>query len=222
MKHADVYSIVNFWFENFFFCINRLGIELILVPYIYLRQFFLIVKQSDLYEMPTLIIRWAIQGPYYLFKGVGYDMYYYVTLLKDYKKEFDKEDIEEAEEVKKDQIIIYNEIIDVMKIILIKYKAEVRKHSEEHGTAIEIKPKLTLIDALNEALYGSPEQDEGQAQEDKPISNENEEDEDEEDDEDISEGYTIEKKWIMEAWSRFRPMNQVVDGDIDDETRKPI
>jgi hypothetical protein len=58
------------------------------------RQFINIIKAADLSEIPILLIRWAFQGPYYLLKGVGYDMYYYIKLLKDYKKEYDKDEKE--------------------------------------------------------------------------------------------------------------------------------
>ena len=50
--------------------------------------------------------------------GVGFDMVQIVKVLKLYKIDNDKEQREADEQTNQDRIVIYNEIIDVMKSIL--------------------------------------------------------------------------------------------------------
>lgn len=49
--------------------------------------------------------------------GVVKDMFNYIKLLCDYKNEDDKKKIMMEEDAKQDKIVLYNEIIDVLKLI---------------------------------------------------------------------------------------------------------
>jgi len=65
---------------------------------------------------------WLFGGIFYLLYGVAKDMYYYVKILCDYKLDDDQQVKMEAEDAKQDKIVIYNEIINVLKSILFIFK----------------------------------------------------------------------------------------------------
>jgi len=93
-----------------------------LVPIIYVKIGFNVVKLADAFQKFELLSKWLIGGPFYLLYGVGLDMYNFVRILKDYKMDDDPERmIEDAEEIS-DKIIIYNEIIEVLKSIYFIFK----------------------------------------------------------------------------------------------------
>ena len=56
-----------------------------LVPLIYLRIFYMIIKLSDPFDALYQVFAWLFGGLFYLIYGVCYGMYYYIQILKDYK-----------------------------------------------------------------------------------------------------------------------------------------
>jgi hypothetical protein len=66
-----------------------------------------------------LFFVWVIFGFFYLlFYGVSLDMYYFVKILKNYKLEDDLKTQMEEDDADDDKIVIFNEMIFVMKSIL--------------------------------------------------------------------------------------------------------
>lgn len=66
------------------------------------------------------MLAWAIFGFFFLLWALCFDMRNYYKILKDYKIDNMKEKKanQNEESLKQDQIVIYNEIIDVMRSIL--------------------------------------------------------------------------------------------------------
>ena len=65
------------------------------------------------------MIFWIIFGFFYLlFYGVTLDMYYFIKILRNYQLDDDLKAQMEEEDESSDKIIIYNEMIYVMKSIL--------------------------------------------------------------------------------------------------------
>mmetsp|Transcript_37727 Transcript_37727/g.57765 ORF Transcript_37727/g.57765 Transcript_37727/m.57765 type:complete len:232 (+) Transcript_37727:2680-3375(+) len=117
LRAANLYSLANFWVENLFFIFYQLLYELMLVPIIYLRMFYNVVKLGG-YRSSHLILFWVFCGPFFLLYGASIDIYYYVKILCDYKLDDDLQVKMEEEDQKQDKIVIYNEIISVLKSVL--------------------------------------------------------------------------------------------------------
>jgi hypothetical protein len=117
-KWALWFSLAYFWFENIYFIIEQLLYELFLIPLIYCRVTFYIAKLGGLHAL-HLLFGWLLGGPFYLVYGLCKDMYYFVAILSDYKLGVDEAELMEQEDIKKDKIIIMNEVMDVMKATLL-------------------------------------------------------------------------------------------------------
>ena len=70
------------------------------------------------YKDTHLIIGWIVLGPFYMIYGVCFDMKQLFKVLKMYKIDNDKEEREQEEQLNQDRIVIYNEVIDVLKSLL--------------------------------------------------------------------------------------------------------
>jgi hypothetical protein len=127
-KYSYLFSKINFWFENIFFILDQLLYEMMLVPVIFVKIFGNVVKLAEPLQMIQLLVGWIIGGWIYLIYGVAQDMYYFVNILREYKMDEDQALQDAAEEEKSDKIIIYNEIIDVLRsIYFIFIQAEEQK-----------------------------------------------------------------------------------------------
>ena len=148
LRISSAYSLVNFWFENLVFMVSQLIHELILVPWIYIRVFYNVIKLAGLGGM-HLLLGWSVGGLFYLLYGVGLDMYYYVKIMCDYKMDDDKQVKMEEEDMKQDKIVIFNEIISVLKSILFLFQQKQNQKLKRTGCMIEgLTGKMSLEDAL--------------------------------------------------------------------------
>lgn len=117
-KWAFRYSMIVFWVENIYFIIEFFISEMLLVPYNYLRILFQTLKLSGFKDF-YLVIFWMLFGFFYLlFYGVTMDIYYFIKILRNYQLDDDLKTQMEDEDEANDKIIIYNEMIYVMKSIL--------------------------------------------------------------------------------------------------------
>ena len=122
------YSMVVFWVENIYFIIQFFLNELFLVPYNYLRIAFQTLKLADHRDIYLFFI-WVIFGFFYLlFYGVTLDMYYFIKVLKNYQLEDDLKTQMEEDDIENDKIVIFNEMIYVMKSILFIFQ---KAHNEK-------------------------------------------------------------------------------------------
>ena len=86
IKASKIFSKFIFWFENCIFYISRMLVnELLLIPFIYIRLIYNIMKVEDnIFNALLLSGAWLLIGPFYLFWGLCMDMHYYIQLLKLY------------------------------------------------------------------------------------------------------------------------------------------
>mmetsp|Transcript_45393 Transcript_45393/g.33176 ORF Transcript_45393/g.33176 Transcript_45393/m.33176 type:complete len:312 (+) Transcript_45393:2391-3326(+) len=117
-KAAAVFSKFIFWFENSLFIFLFFLYELVLCPLIYLRVVYNVAKLSTFLSFLPLELFWLLIGPFYLVYVIFRDIFYLVKILCDYQQEEDNLKEKEEEDFKQDKIVIYNEVIDVMRSIM--------------------------------------------------------------------------------------------------------
>jgi len=115
---SSMFSMTNFWMENLFFITYQLINELMLVPIIYIRVLINVVTLAGPFEAVKLLFAWIPGGLFYLLYGASKDMYHYVKILCDYKMDNDTLVLKQEEDQKQDNIVIYSEIVEVLKCIL--------------------------------------------------------------------------------------------------------
>lgn len=115
---AEVFSKLMFWFENLFFLILLLVYSILLVPLIFFKMLYNFFRSMKLLTFLIFSIVWVIIGflalPFYVIR----DMAYLTIIFCSYNDENDQSKEKEFEDHKQDKIMIYNEIIDVMKASL--------------------------------------------------------------------------------------------------------
>ena len=75
--------------------------ELFLVPYIYFRNAFYIIKLSNsVISGSWLLIQWILYGPFFLCYNVFVDLHHYIQVLSDLKLDSGKEEEIEMEALK--------------------------------------------------------------------------------------------------------------------------
>ena len=125
MRTAEIYSKIIFWLENVYYIVTFLLYELLLVPFIYLRLIFNILRvETNICNAIGLSLAWLLIGPFYLLLGLIQDMYYYNKVLCDYHEDDNAATEKQVEDELQDNIVIYNEVIDTIRAIMnvFKYK----------------------------------------------------------------------------------------------------
>lgn len=121
-RSAEVFGKFIFWFENMFYLICMLVYLFLLAPFIYLRIIVSIIRLASFLNMAWLLALWIVLGPLFLMYGIAKDMFYFMKTLCDYKDEDDQYLEKEKEDFKQDLIVLYNEILEVMRTILRLFK----------------------------------------------------------------------------------------------------
>lgn len=119
---SRVFAKFIFWFENSFFMLYFIGYLFCLWPLIIIKVLVNIFRLASIFTMLPMAIFWIIISPFFLLYGVFKDMFYLVKILCDYQEEEDSFKEKEEEDFKQDKIVIYNEVIDVMRSILHLFK----------------------------------------------------------------------------------------------------
>lgn len=189
-KNSIIFSKGNFWFENIYYIFEQFFYELSLVPYIYIRNMSYIIKLSGLnLNGIKLLIFWSFCGPFFLFYNVFVDLKHYITVLSYLKLESGKDGELHDEAVKQDKIILYNELIDVMRSI---YFIFLRKRYESMQSGGKLTDEPLKNSDLQSAITELEEKIEEALKEG-------------DDDDPIIEGYTMHQDILLEAWAHFRP-----------------
>ena len=139
-RASVVFSQLIFWLENSIYYIPLMVLtEIILIPYIYLRMVFNIMKvESNLSGLGRSAL-WILIGLPYLFYTAGVDVYFYFKVLCDYREEVFNNDTE-IEDRLQDKIVIFNEIIDTIRSIMNLFKSKKRKvYAESHLKSLKLK-----------------------------------------------------------------------------------
>jgi hypothetical protein len=128
---GDTFSKLVFWFENIPFIFAFLIYEISLVPLVYFKQLTAFVAKSNWKNFIPLTLFWLILGPFViLFLGVIGDLMSFLRVLCDYKLAEEEEKEKAEEEFNKDKVVLYNEIMDVLRAIMHIYK---QKENEDRS-----------------------------------------------------------------------------------------
>ena len=87
---GDCFAKLMFWVENFFYIIGFMVYEFVLVPLIYFRVLYNIIRLSGFLMMLPLVFIWLITGPFVLLFGVFKDTFYFLMILCNYQIRADK------------------------------------------------------------------------------------------------------------------------------------
>lgn len=129
-----------------------------------------------------------VVGPVYLIYATFKDCFYFVKILCDTKDDEGVAKEKEEEDFKNDKIIIFNEIMDVMKSIMLLFNKKKDENGRRKSIFQDPKKNKLLAKGLNDF--------------------------------DESESYIMEKKLIVEAWSKYRPNSAENSPVNSDEGRK--
>ena len=131
MKSAGhVYATIIFWFENGFYFLFLFFYELVLLPFIYLRVIYNVIRMASACMLIPYVLLWFFVGPFYLLVRLFIDLFYLGRIFCDTQHEEDAQKQKEEEDYKYDKIMIYNEVITVMnsiKTIKEKTKQDLKK-----------------------------------------------------------------------------------------------
>ena len=83
---SDLYSKANYWFENFFYLFAFMFYELFLIPFVYLKVIYNIIKVSMLKQLFFLLAFWLFVGPIYLIFAAFKDAFYFIKILIDIRR----------------------------------------------------------------------------------------------------------------------------------------
>lgn len=176
-KASKKFAVMVFWTENLLYLISFLMYEAVQCPWIFVRVIYNVIKLATYLQIVPYIALWLIIGPFMLIFGIFKDFFFFVKILCDYQETANQEKEVEEKELNKDKIVLYNEIIDVLRTImqiLIK-----NKHKEE----IEFMKKL-----------GKPDDEIKLKQKEQQVEGD-----------DAIPAYSMKKDMIIEAWVRYRP-----------------
>lgn len=130
-RAASVFSLIIFWLENVVYYIPmQLITELLLIPFIYLRTIFNIMRVESFCAGLGYSLIWILIGLPYLICVLLVDMFNYFKVLCDYQMDtFD--DTLEKEDKLQDKIVIYNEVIDTLRAIMNIFNLKKREAFDE-------------------------------------------------------------------------------------------
>jgi len=94
-RSSEIFSKFIFWIENILYMTSMLLYLLTLVPIIYLKLIFNILRAEKLFYAILLTFAWILFGPFYLLFLVFVDLFNFLKILYDYKEE-GEEDIIKA------------------------------------------------------------------------------------------------------------------------------
>lgn len=146
LRMSSGYQKFIYWVENFFFSIAFLFYEFLFLPFIYLKVFYNVIKLSSWDNLMVVFFIWLIAGPFFLLFNIVVDFYNFMKILCDMDEDEEMVKEREREDFKQDKIVIYNEMIDVMKgirhIKIRHFMDEERKRRRKKG----IHDPVTLDD----------------------------------------------------------------------------
>lgn len=120
---GEAFGKFVFWFENIFYIFGFLLYELFLIPILFFKIIYHIIMQTRFFNMVYLLLIWFPFGILFLFVGLIQDLFYFIKILCDPKNEDEIPEQQRLDDERDDKVVIYNEIIEVMKLMRQLYVA---------------------------------------------------------------------------------------------------
>lgn len=119
---ANGFGKFVFWLENMFYLYAFLVYEFCLIPILYIKISYNIIMQTSFVNMLYLLLFWALFGPFTLLLSIIYDVLLLFRTLCDPKDEDDFMNDKKLEDEKEDKVVIFYEIVQVVKLLGITFK----------------------------------------------------------------------------------------------------
>lgn len=180
-KAAECFSKFMFWLENAAYMMVFMSYEAMLFPLIYFKVALTIIFLTNWARLAPMLLFWLVIGPLVLVMQLARDTFYFVKILCDYMDEEDQYREKEEEDFRQDKIVIYNEVLDVMRSVAHMFRrklVEARTKRQQLGEMLQVgvyDEQLLFGDNLNS---------------------------------DSRTSLTMEKNLIIEAWGRYRPSSK--------------
>ena len=116
-KAAECFSKFMFWLENAAYLMVFMAYEAVLFPLIYFKVTLTIVFLSSWSRLFPMLSFWLVIGPLVIVFQLTKDTFFFIKILCDYMDEEDQYREKEEEDFRQDKIVIYNEVLDVMRSI---------------------------------------------------------------------------------------------------------
>ena len=188
-KASECFSKFIFWMENVFYIIAFVVYEICLCPIIYFKVLITIGFMASILRLIPLVLFWIFAGPFVLMYHVGKDVFYFLKILCDYMDEEDQFKEKEEEDFKQDKIVIYNEVMDVMRSVAHIYRRRMVEAKAKRQILGDMLPKsefeenqMFLLGEIGNASGGTKDS--------------------------TKTSLTMEKNLIIEAWARYRPSSK--------------
>lgn len=121
-KISKIFALSVYWFENCVLIILFALYELLHVPFLYFKIMISCFSMGSWVTTIWFFPTWMFFGLFYLGYVQIVDMKYFIQCLNKNYESNNSAIHKEENDLKSDKIIIYNEIIDVMKCIQFLYK----------------------------------------------------------------------------------------------------
>jgi hypothetical protein len=151
MKQAAVaFSKMMFWLENMVYIIIFIFSEVVLFPVVYIKLAIQITIQSTFLSLIPMLALWILSGPLVLIYHLGHDVFYLIKLLCDYMDEHDEYKEKEETDFRHDKIVIYNEVLEIMRTVAYLYRQKLYQAREARLAKGET---LEGIEMAEQALF---------------------------------------------------------------------
>ena len=142
---AELFSKLMFWIENIFIILVFFIYSVLLIPLIFFKMLYNLFRSMKIYLFVPFAFVWIIFGFLFLPLYIVRDIYFLVKILWNYSDQEDNTNERIKEEAKQDRIVIYNEVIDVMKAIYYLIK-KTEKNNKQHESQKNIPEYLLTMD----------------------------------------------------------------------------
>jgi uncharacterized membrane protein len=84
---SELFAKLMFWAENFFYIMTFVGYELMLIPFIFVRVIYNLMRLASLLNFLRILFVWLIFGSMALVFFALKDTFYFIRILCDYQEE---------------------------------------------------------------------------------------------------------------------------------------
>lgn len=106
-----------FWIENMIIVGLFTAYLCILTPFIYIRMLYNLFRSTKWFNFMWISLMWIFFGAFLLPFYIAKDILYFFKICCDYGEVANSDSRKIIDAAKEDKLIIYNELLDVMKVI---------------------------------------------------------------------------------------------------------